>query len=143
MFTSAHQPMLDDYDEEEQLRVAEELSLLHSAHEILWTTFDSKQTNESIQILESLIEQQLPSVAMGIDAKPPAGSADLSSASVPIVQKLRWYHEKIVRIIQASPEVIALSLLKNLRVRYPNRRFSRIFFIVHLILTGRDPFYFT
>jgi hypothetical protein len=85
---------MDDYDDEnEMLRVAEELSLLSriadaTKAEPVWTTDDTHDTHESVALLEQVIDTHIASLKDGPapgtgpgESRPAAGSDDGASAA--------------------------------------------------------------
>ena len=98
--------MEEDYDEDEMLRVAEELSLLAKKQETLWTTDDTETTESSVQLLDQIIEAQFNNTTNDPD--------EGCSLGLVAMEKLRYYQEKIVRTIQSIPEDDTLAILLEL-----------------------------
>ena len=104
--------MEEDYDEDEMLRVAEELSLLAKKEEVLWTENDTETTESSVQLLDQIIEVQMNNNNTMDD--PDEESAMSCSMGLITMEKLRYYQEKIVRTIQSIPEDTTLAILLEL-----------------------------
>ena len=104
--------MEEDYDEDEMLRVAEELSLLAKKEEVLWTENDTETTESSVQLLDQIIEVQMNNNNTMDD--PDEESAMSCSMGLITIEKLRYYQEKIVRTIQSIPEDTTLAILLEL-----------------------------
>ena len=102
---------MEDYDEDEMLRVAEELSLLAKKEEALWTENDTETTESSVQLLDQIIEAQINNTAV---EDPDEDSAMGYSMGLVTMEKLRYYKEKIVRTIQSTPEDDTLAILLEL-----------------------------
>ena len=77
---------MDDYDESEMMRVAEELSLLSriadatKTAEPVWTNHDTEQTSESVALLEQVIDTHIASLKYGLSPGLGPAGADHSAS---------------------------------------------------------------